>query len=493
MNVNADQTLQPPYNHIVQALKEQRYTDAEREAAREIRKAPLLPQPWVLLAEALMHQGFGNTARRAFDRAWLLDPEATWAQGAFKALEKVPAGTERLDIELLLHYERVTVAVGIIARNEERCIARCLDSIHDIADEILLIDCASTDRTAEIASSYAKVRIIPAVWNDSFSELRNLGLSHMNSDWVLWIDADEYLEKADQEAVHTVAGIYHPLAIPPVLCVWHVNHTQGTQKHDLSLPRMFPLNRGLRYHGRVHEQIGPSEGDLFSSRLLRKPVRIRLHHDGYEPSIVQSKSKLERNLKLLRMMVDEEPSNPGWWLYYGRESLFSGEAEQALEALLKAEEAAQNKPSFARLPHVWMLMAQIYASKSDWTAVITVCEKTLDHSPGFPDAQFYMALAKMKQGFALYKEAEGLLQEAKTSFRSYRGTVSPDHEIGKWKADVALADLLRSSGRFGDAAGIYYRVADRYPYAKSVRKPIKLMKEQLEKLRKLKPFEDNME
>lgn len=475
---NPTNTAEQYYAPIIEDLRQQRYAEAERGAVEEIRKAPLVPQGWVLLGEALLHQGFGAAARKAFDRAWLLDPQAEWVPSVQQLLDAAPNGERRSDIDALLGYKKVTVAIGIIARDEERSIARCLSSIRDAADEIVLVDCGSVDRTVEIASGFDNVTIVHAEWNNDFAALRNVGLARMRSDWVLWIDADEHLHPDDITAVREVAALYDDFAIPPVLYVWQVNEVAGTVVHEFSQTRMFPLRYGLKYYGRVHEQVGPASGRLYTEPSYRKPVRIRLLHDGYEPEIMKSKAKLARNLALLAMMVEEEPDNPGWWTYYARESLASGLVDQALDALTKATAAAADKPAFARMLDVHMLTAKIRASRKEWELVEQACAQALALHSDYPDAHFYLAMARLKRGNELYRQADASLRKAKEGFATYRGTVSPDHDIARWKADATLADIARATGKLGEAGQVYMEVFKRNPHVAELRKPLELLKQQ---------------
>ena len=69
---------------IIEDLKQRRYKAAEIAAKDLIRLNSLDAQVWVFLGEALMHQGYGDAANKVFQRAWLLDPEATWVAPCWK-------------------------------------------------------------------------------------------------------------------------------------------------------------------------------------------------------------------------------------------------------------------------------------------------------------------------------------------------------------------------------------------------------------------------
>ena len=83
-----------------------------------------------------------------------------------------------------------TLSVAIITLNEEANLARTLASVQ-LADEIIIVDSGSTDRTAEVAESFhAKVFVEP--WK-GFAEQKNFAIDKCSSTWVLSIDADEEL------------------------------------------------------------------------------------------------------------------------------------------------------------------------------------------------------------------------------------------------------------------------------------------------------------
>ncbi|MFC3844785.1 glycosyltransferase [Paenibacillus sp. GCM10012304] len=446
---------------VSELLKQKNYKEAELAAKERIRANSLEAQNWVFLGEALMHQGYGSAATKAFYRAWLLDPEATWVVPVIDALKEIPAGDERVDIEGLLHVRKVTVSAGIITYNMESTIERCLDSLQGAVDEIILIDC-STDRTAEIASQYPNVTIVPFVWVDDFAAARNEGLRHMNSDWVFWMDADEHLVKEDVKAIREAAGLYHKTAIPAILCLWQINSIQNHIKHNFSQARLFPLGKGLKYWGRVHEQVGTQSG-VYNLEAQRFKVKIRVLHDGYEPSVMKNKQKIERNLKLLYRMVQEEPDNPAAWFYLGRDLLGAGKELEAIEALLEAERRALSQPLFGRLLDVYKYLMEISYHRKEWEHALMYGAKALSHHPDFPDAHYMIAQIRMKQADQLYTEAEAGMRRAREAFHSFRHMVSPEHEIGEWKVDLALAEIAQRAGKPSTAKAIYKQTLKQHP------------------------------
>jgi tetratricopeptide (TPR) repeat protein len=242
----------------------------------------------------------------------------------------------------------------------------------------------------------------------------------------------------------------------------------GKVTPDLSQARMFAMNRGLHYHGKIHEQITSIEGDMFQANHLRAMVRLRVEHDGYEPAIVQEKNKLRRNLALLEQMILEEPENPGWWYFYGRETLATGDREKALEILRKTERLAELQPRFGRMVEVQMLMVKIYLPLNQLEEAEAACHKALAIHPDFPDASFFLAQIQIRRAVQLAQDAEKNIHKAKKDFSSYRGNVSADHQITQWKADMLLADIARIAGKLPEARQIYKHIQTKFPDMKEL-------------------------
>ena len=74
-----------------------------------------------------------------------------------------------------------TISLCMIVKNEEMHIARCLDSVAELVDEIIIVDTGSTDRTAEIASGYTS-KVCSYTWGDDFSAARNDSFSRASMD-----------------------------------------------------------------------------------------------------------------------------------------------------------------------------------------------------------------------------------------------------------------------------------------------------------------------
>lgn len=92
----------------------------------------------------------------------------------------------------------ISISLCMIVKNEEAVLARCLDSIADLMDEIIIVDTGSTDKTREIAANYTDL-IYDFTWTGSFSDARNFSFSKATRDYIYCADADEVLDEENRK------------------------------------------------------------------------------------------------------------------------------------------------------------------------------------------------------------------------------------------------------------------------------------------------------
>ncbi len=162
--------------------------------------------------------------------------------------------------------QRTRLSVVILTKNEEARIARCLESIR-WADELIVVDGMSTDRTVEICRAFG-AQVIAHPFGGSFAEERNLGMARATGDWVLQIDADDVVTPAFREAVGRLLADGAP---HDAFRFRRKSHFMGRfMRHGgwyHYLPNLVRRDR-VRYVGRVHERpevsgsIGVLEADI---------------------------------------------------------------------------------------------------------------------------------------------------------------------------------------------------------------------------------------
>ena len=96
---------------------------------------------------------------------------------------------------------KMKISVCLIARNEEEVIGRCLESISVFADEIIVVDTGSIDKTKKIAGGFTE-KIFDFEWINDFSAARNYAFSKACGDYLMWVDADDIAERKDGEKIN---------------------------------------------------------------------------------------------------------------------------------------------------------------------------------------------------------------------------------------------------------------------------------------------------
>lgn len=445
------------YQPIIESLINHEFIKAEKLSIDYIKDNPLNAQMWLYLAEALAFQGYGKTAEKVFQRAWLLDPQAVWVDQALEDIKQADLGKERKDIEELLEVKKISVSAAIILKNEEKHIIDCLKNLVKAVDEIVIVDTGCTDNTITIAKTFPKVKIVEFQWCDDFSAARNAALPHITSEWVLWVDADEYLYEEDIENVKTTAAIFDEVDVPVLLRIGQMNKTNDGQiVGNFDMNRMFPLKHPFKFYSRIHEQVVLDKTDMYKQASnFSNPVRIRVYHDGYTSAEINEKDKLNRNITLLQKMVEDEPKNPAWLFFLGRELCTVGRTDEGIEQLLKSEECAKDNPTFGRIMDVHARLVTAYISKQDFDKAEEVCLRSMKIRDDFPDILYSYAHVKLEKAYRLLGESEELVQKSKQAFETYRNIVSPDDSIKNWRGDLLLADIALYQGRFVQATEIY--------------------------------------
>lgn len=99
--------------------------------------------------------------------------------------------------------KKIKLSVAVITFNEEKNIRDCIDSFHDLADEVIVLDSYSTDKTLEIAKSYPKVQVFQHPFTGHI-EQKNRAIELCNGEWILSLDADERVSPKLQEEILAV-------------------------------------------------------------------------------------------------------------------------------------------------------------------------------------------------------------------------------------------------------------------------------------------------
>ena len=195
---------------------------------------------------------------------------------------------------------RPTISACMIVKNEEKMLPRCLESIKDYVDEIVVVDTGSTDSTVEIAESYgAKVYHHP--WEDNFSKHRNQSIAYAVSDWLFFIDADEELMPGSGEEIQRATLVDDDVDSIFIRMECEFDEGRGTSMHN-SL-KLFRNNNRIRYKGRVHN-------DVVGAQNSKYAPNARIFHYGYNLGPEMAAKKFKRTSELLKLDIAEDPLDP---------------------------------------------------------------------------------------------------------------------------------------------------------------------------------------
>ncbi len=221
----------------------------------------------------------------------------------------------------------------MIVKNEQENLARCLDSIHDHVDEIIVVDTGSNDRTCSIAAMYKKVKLFNFKWNHHFAEARNFGLELSSSRFNLIIDADEYVLEADWEEIYRLLNSDIKFIGRVSIINEFLNDDEEQETASDWISRIIP--KGTQYKGRIHEQV--------NSELKRIKVPISVRHDGYYQT-----DKSSRNIPMLIRELNESSSNEGYLSYQlGREYMGIKKFDEACFYFEQAYKGLTGKEGYA--------------------------------------------------------------------------------------------------------------------------------------------------
>jgi glycosyltransferase involved in cell wall biosynthesis len=213
------------------------------------------------------------------------------------------------------------LALVMIARNEQRCITRALESVRPYVDDMILLDTGSTDDTVSLARN-AGAKIFHFDWCDDFAKARNAALDHSDADWNLILDADEYLV-SDGDILKGLKTV-KPNFVGAISIESDFGSGAERQQAKNWLIRLLPAS--VRFTGRVHEQ--PAH------HLPIKNLNIHCGHDGYLP--IQRDQKKGRNERLLLAELNQNPDDPYLHYQLGKEKEVDGDFSNALPSYRKS-------------------------------------------------------------------------------------------------------------------------------------------------------------
>ncbi len=152
-------------------------------------------------------------------------------------------------------WKMVTISLCMIVKNEEKILERCLDSVADLVDEIVIADTGSTDATREIARRYTE-KVYDFPWTDDFSAARNFVFSRATQEYIYSADADEILSPENRERFRLLKETLLPEV--EIVQMKYANQLQFNTVYNYDeeyRPKLFKRKRDFVWEAPIHETV----------------------------------------------------------------------------------------------------------------------------------------------------------------------------------------------------------------------------------------------
>ncbi len=212
----------------------------------------------------------------------------------------------------------ITVSLCMIVKNESKVLSRCLDSIADLVDEIVIVDTGSTDDTVAIARLYTD-RVYDFKWIDDFSAARNYAFSLCECDYIYSADADEILNDENREKFRILKESLDPEI--EIVQMYYGNQLENGTVYNFDRelrPKLFKRVRKFTWIERVHETVR-TDPVVFDSdiEITHKPLS---NHASRDYRVFED------------MIRNGEKFSPRLFSFYAKELFVSGEKDDFRKA-----------------------------------------------------------------------------------------------------------------------------------------------------------------
>lgn len=221
----------------------------------------------------------------------------------------------------------IQVSVCMIVKNEEAVLARSLACVRQFADEIIIVDTGSSDKTKEIAYTYTD-QVYDFIWCDDFSKARNVAFSKATKEYCMWLDADDIILDEDIEKLKQLKSTIDT-NMDMVLMKYHTGFDeQGSPTFSYYRERWIKNHKGYVWEGFLHEVIALHGNIQYVDIAI---THRKVHVADPDRNLRIFKSRIHKGIQL----------NPREQFYYARELYYHArykDAYKAFEQFLDSKE-----------------------------------------------------------------------------------------------------------------------------------------------------------
>lgn len=206
-----------------------------------------------------------------------------------------------------------SISLCMIVKDEEKVLDNCLNTVKDIVDEIIIVDTGSNDKTIEIAKKYTH-KIYNFKWENDFAKARNYSLSKATKDYILWLDADDFLK---EESINRFKVLKESL--DGSIDMYYFLYNFNEEYLPFYRERLFKNSNNYKFKGNIHEVI------IASGNVKYENITI---HQVYKEN-----KKIDRNLLIFENMDMKNYSTRDLY-YYGKELFRNNKLKKSQTVLL---------------------------------------------------------------------------------------------------------------------------------------------------------------
>ena len=182
----------------------------------------------------------------------------------------------------------ITLSLCMIVKDEEDVISRCLDSVKDIVDEIVIVDTGSKDKTKEICKKYTDL-VYDFKWVDDFAKARNYSFSKATKDYIIWLDADDVIYEKDKIKLINLKNTLDK-NVDILMLKYNTGFDKdGNVTFSYYRERILKRQSNFKWVSPIHEAIVPSGNVVYSD--------IAITHKK------EKATNPKRNIKIFKKMI----------------------------------------------------------------------------------------------------------------------------------------------------------------------------------------------
>lgn len=342
------------------------------------------------------------------------------------------------------------IGAAVLAGTPGDAINRCIGSlIESNVDTITVFD----TRNDGIGLPSHQLREHPRVetrsipWSDHFGQARNAALALMQSPWVCFIDADEWVED-DWSELHSALndGMAN---VAPESCVYSPLIVEFSDLHTAhGVPRLLHRESSLAFRGRVHEYCV----DSHEPERLLVPITVayRVWHDGYEPDKYDQSAKVQRNLHLLSLDLQDDPGDIRSLYFRLRDASPQLAPRDSLESLRSIQSLTEARPDYTcagltaqnYVAGAYVVTCEIAIRSEDFELVDSLCDE-MTQLLFVDDASYFRSQSRLLTGTLTQVDLVKLARLRRDSATGHDSAISPD---GRHVDAMIVAALHELSG-----------------------------------------------